>query len=304
MMMFMISMSIIPMAEPLPDVPLWIRGNGLEILLLVLGAILLTRFATWLRAMITDRIDANARESDAIVRSEAAKHRAALAQVLTWTALVIVYVITALQILDRLGVPITGLVAPAAVVGVALGFGAQRLVQDLLAGFFIIAERQYGFGDLISIAGIGIPGGVVGTVEDVTLRMTKIRTANGEVIITPNGSIAQLTNLSRDWARAVVDVPFPPSVDISHVNEILRQVGREIFADDELHAQLLDEPSVMGVQSIEVDQIHVRMVARTLPGRQFLVGLALRGRIAAALRREGIHVPIELDTSEPTEMTS
>jgi len=304
MMMSMILMSMVPMAEPLPDVRLWIRGNGLEILLLVLGAILLTRFATWLRAMITDRIDAHARESDAIVRSEAAKHRAALAQVLTWTALVIVYVITALQILDRLGVPITGLVAPAAVVGVALGFGAQRLVQDLLAGFFIIAERQYGFGDLITIAIPGIPGGVVGTVEDVTLRMTKVRTANGEVIITPNGSIVQLTNLSRDWARAVVDVPFPPSVDIGHVSEILRQVGREIFADDELHAQLLDEPSVMGVQSIEVDQIHVRMVARTLPGRQFLVGLALRGRIAAALRREGIHVPIELDTSEPTDMTS
>jgi small conductance mechanosensitive channel len=303
-MMSMILMSMVPMAEPLPDVRLWIRGNGLEILLLVLGAILLTRFATWLRAMITDRIDAHARESDAIVRSEAAKHRAALAQVLTWTALVIVYVITALQILDRLGVPITGLVAPAAVVGVALGFGAQRLVQDLLAGFFIIAERQYGFGDLITIAIPGIPGGVVGTVEDVTLRMTKVRTANGEVIITPNGSIVQLTNLSRDWARAVVDVPFPPSVDIGHVSEILRQVGREIFADDELHAQLLDEPSVMGVQSIEVDQIHVRMVARTLPGRQFLVGLALRGRIAAALRREGIHVPIELDTSEPTDMTS
>jgi len=83
MMMFMIPMSIIPMAEPLPDVPLWIRGNGLEILLLVLGAMLLTRFAAWVRAMITDRIDANARESDAIVRSEAAKHRAALAQVLT-----------------------------------------------------------------------------------------------------------------------------------------------------------------------------------------------------------------------------
>src|SRR5674476_1285435 len=96
MMMSMILMSMVPMAEPLPDVRLWIRGNGLEILLLVLGAILLTRFATWLRAMITDRIDANARESDALVRSEAAKHRAALAQVLTWTALVIVYVITCL----------------------------------------------------------------------------------------------------------------------------------------------------------------------------------------------------------------
>ena len=291
---------MIPASAPLPDVPLWVRGSGLEILLLALGAILLTRFATWFKAMITERIDANDGESDALVRSEAAKHRHALAQVLTWTVLVIVYCFTGVQIADRLGVPTSGLVAPAAVAGVALGFGAQRLVQDLLAGFFIIAERQYGFGDLISIAIPGVPGGVIGTVEDVTLRMTKVRTANGEVIITSNGSIVQLTNLSRDWARVVVDVPVPFSVDIGHVSEILRQVGREAYADEELHPQLLGAPAVMGVQSIEVDQIHVRIVARTLPGRQFLVGLALRGRIAAALRHEGIHVPVELDTAEPT----
>ena len=295
---------MIPLAAPLPDVPMWLRGNGLEILLLVLGAVLLTRFATWFKAMVTKRIDANDDESDALVRSESAKHRHALAQVLTWSALVIVYVVTAVQVVARLGVPTSGLVAPAAVVGVALGFGAQRMVQDLLAGFFIIAERQYGFGDLISIAIPGIPGGVIGTVEDVTLRMTKVRTPNGEVIITPNGQIVQLTNLSRDWARAVVDVPFPLTVDIGHASEILRQVGREVFADESLRPQLLDTPSVMGVESIEVDQIHVRVVARTLPGRQFLVGRALRGRIAAALRREGIHVPVELDTSEPTDMQS
>jgi len=286
------------MVVPLPDLPLWVRGSGLEILLIILGAILLTRFATWLKAMITDRIDANDAESDALVRSEAAKHRHALADVLTWTALVIVYSVSAVQILDRLGVPTSSLVAPAAVVGVALGFGAQRLVQDLLSGFFIIAERQYGFGDLISIAGPGIPTGVIGTVEEVTLRVTKVRTANGEVIFTPNGQITQLTNLSRDWARVVIDVPVPLTVDVSHVCEILRQVGREAYADEELHPQLLDAPAVMGVQSIEVDQIHVRIVARTLPGKQFLVGLALRGRIAAALRREGIHVPVELDTGE------
>jgi moderate conductance mechanosensitive channel len=291
-------------AAPLPDVQTWIRGSGLQIVLLVLGAVLLTRFAIWLRGLIIDRIDANDDESDALVRSEAAKHRHALAQVLTWAALVVVYCVTAVQILDRLGVPITSLVAPAAVVGVALGFGAQRLVQDLLAGFFIIAERQYGFGDLISISIPGIPGGVIGTVEDVTLRVTKVRTANGEVIFTSNGSIIQLTNLSRDWARVVVDVPFPITVDVGHASEILRQVGREAFADDVLQPQLLDAPAVMGVQSIEVNQIHVRVVARTLPGRQFLVGLALRGRIAAALRAEGIHVSSELDSSESQDMTS
>jgi small-conductance mechanosensitive channel len=289
---------MIAFAAPLPDFLLWLRGSGLEIVLLVLGAILLTRFATWFRGLITEYIDANDRESDALVRSEAAKHRHALAQVLTWSALVGVYCVTGVQIAVRLGVPTGSLAAPAAVAGVALGFGAQRLVQDLLAGFFIITERQYGFGDLITISIPGIPGGVIGTVEDVTLRVTKVRTPNGEVIITPNGQIVQLTNLSRDWARAVVDVPVPLSVDVAHVSDILREVGREAYADDELHPQLLDAPTVMGVQSIEMNQIQVRVVARTLPGRQFLVGLALRGRIAAALRQEGIHVPLGLDTAE------
>jgi small-conductance mechanosensitive channel len=281
----------------------WCGGPGLVIILIVVGAILLTRFTTWFKTTIIKRIDANDAESDALVRSEAAKHRHALAQVLSWTVLVIVYCVSAVQIAPLVGITTTSLVAPAAVVGVALGFGAQRLVQDLLAGFFIIAERQYGFGDLISIAGPWVSEGVIGTVEDVTLRTTKVRTANGEVIFTPNGQISQVTNLSRDWARVVVDVPVPLTVDIGHVSDILREVGRAAYADDELGPQLLDAPAVMGVQSIEVDQIRVRIVARTLPGRQFLVGLALRGRIAAALRREGIHVPIELDTVEATGTT-
>ena len=291
---------VFPTATRLWNVPGWLGSNGLEIVLIVVGAILLTRFTTWFKTVITERIDENDAESDALVRSESAKHRHALAQVLSWTALVIVYCAAGVQIATRLGILTSSLVAPAAVVGVALGFGAQRLVQDLLAGFFIIAERQYGFGDLISIAGPGVPVGVIGTVEDVTLRVTKVRTANGEVIFTPNGQIAQVTNLSRDWARVVVDVPVPLTVDVGHVSEILREVGRAAYADEELKPQLLDAPAVMGVQSIEVDQVRVRIVARTLPGRQFIVGLALRGRITAALRQEGIHVPIDLDAVQAT----
>ena len=289
-------------ATALSDALLWLRGSGLEIVLLVLGAVLLTRFATWLGGLITARIDANASGGDALVRSEEAKHRHALTQVLTWASLVLVYCVTAVLIVQKLGVPVTGLVAPAAVAGVALGFGAQRLVQDLLAGFFIITERQYGYGDVISISIPGIPAGVIGTVEDVTLRVTTVRTQDGEVIITPNGSIVQLTNLSRGWARAVVDVPVPVSVDVNRVSDILRRVGDEAFADEGLHPLLLDPPSVMGVQSIEVDQFQVRVVARTLPGKQFDVGRALRARIAAAFLREGIHVSTALNTAEPTDV--
>jgi small conductance mechanosensitive channel len=278
----------------------WARGNGLEIVLLVLGAILLSRLVRWVSARITDRIDVSATETDELVRSESAKHRHALTQVITWTLLVLVYIATAILVAQRLGVPLTSFVAPASVAGVALGFGAQRVVQDLLAGFFMIAERQYGFGDLVRMSVIGVPTPVLGTVEDVSLRITTVRSVNGEVVITPNGQIVQVTNLSRDWARAVIDVPIPVMVDVNRVSEILRQVGAAAFEDEELHPLLLDSPSVMGVESIEVDQFKIRMVARTLPGKQFEVGRALRVRIARTFLHEGINVQTGLDTAQPT----
>lgn len=286
--------------RPLTDVALWVRGSGLEIVLLVTGAILLTRLATWLGARITDRIDANARETDALVRSEASKHRHALAQVITWATLVVIYIVAGVAVVGRLGIPLTSLVAPAAVAAVALGFGAQRIVQDLLAGFFIITERQYGFGDLIRVSVTALGEPAVGTVEDVTLRVTTVRTVDGEVVITPNGQITQVTNLSRDWARAVVDVPVPAAVDVNRVSDLLRQIGQEAYQEPDLRKLLLDSPAVMGVQSIGVDHFQVRLVARTLPGKQFDVGRILRARIAAGLGREGIHLPAGLDTAEPT----
>jgi small-conductance mechanosensitive channel len=286
--------------RPLTDIATWARSSGLEIVLLVTGALLLTRLVTWLGGRITDRIDAHAHETDALVRSEASKHRHALAQVITWATLVLIYCVSGVAVAARLGVPLASLVAPAAVAGVALGFGAQRVVQDILAGFFIIAERQYGFGDLVrvSVPSLGEPA--TGTVEDVTLRITTLRTSDGEVVITPNGQISQVTNLSRDWARAVVDVPVPAAVDVNRVSDLLRQVGEEAHQEPELRRLLLDPPAVMGVQSIGVDHFQVRMVARTLPGKQFDVGRILRARIAAGLRREGINLPPGLDTAAPS----
>ena len=286
--------------QPLTDASLWARGSGLEIVLLVIGTILLTRLATWLGGRITERIDANARESDALVRSEASKHRQALAQVITWVTLVIIYCVAGVAIAERLGIPLTSLVAPAAVAGVALGFGAQRLVQDILAGFFIITERQYGFGDLIRLSVPSLPDPAIGTVEDVTLRVTTVRTADGEVVITPNGQITQVTNLSRDWARAVVDVPVPAAADVNRVSDLLRLIGDEAYKEPDLRRLMLDPPAVMGVQSIDMDHFQIRLVTRTLPGKQFDVGRILRARIAAGFVREGIHLPAHLDTAEPT----
>jgi small conductance mechanosensitive channel len=111
------------------------------------------------------------------------------------------------------------------------------------------------------------------------------------VITLPNGQIVKVVNLSRDWARAVVDVPVPTTVDVSRVHDILRQVGTEAFQDQRLRPLLLDPPSVMGVETIDLEQVNVRMVARTLPGKQFEVGRDLRARVVLAFRREGLSVP-------------
>src|ERR1700681_523983 len=194
---------------PLSDFDRWARTSALEIVLYVTGAILITRLATWTSRKVTARIDRRAPSGDALVRSGAAKHRHAVIEVVTWTLLVLVYFVTGVLVIQRLGVPLTSLVAPATVAGVAVGFGAQRIVQDILAGIFVITERQYGFGDLIRVSALGTTTGVTGTVEDVTLRVTRLRTINGEVVFVPNGAMQQVTNLSRDWARAVVDVPVP-----------------------------------------------------------------------------------------------
>ncbi len=285
---------------PLTDFSGWARGDLLVIVLLVLGAILLTRLAIWVRGQVIAQIDAHAIESDELVRSEAAKHRQVVAQVVTWAVLAVIYVVTAVLVVQRLGVPLAGLVAPAALLSAALGFGLQRFVQDIAAGFFITGERQYGFGDVVRIEVTGVSEPATGTVEDVTLRVTRLRSVSGEVITTPNGQIVQVTNLSRDWARAVLDVPVPSYVDVSRVTDILRRVGQDAYGDDRLSKLMLDPPTVMGVERIEVDTFSVRMVARTLPGAQFEVGRELRARVASAFRHEGINVSADLETGRAT----
>jgi small conductance mechanosensitive channel len=282
---------------PLTDASTWARSDGLEAALILVGAVLGGRLITWLGHRVEGRIDEG---SEALVRSETAKHRHAVTQVLTYVAMLVLWTVAGVLVLSRLGVPVTGLAAPAAAMGVALGFGAQRFVGDILTGFFVVAEKQYGYGDVIRISIGGGVAPVTGTVEDVTLRVTQIRTADGEVVITPNGQILQVTNLSRDWARAVIDVPVQPGADVNVVTEELGRIGADAYQDDRLHDLLLDAPSVMGVESLQRDELNIRLVARTLPGKQFEVGRLLRRRIAAGLHERGLSGAPQLDTAAPS----
>ncbi|MBX7432435.1 mechanosensitive ion channel family protein [Mycobacterium sp. Y57] len=278
------------------DTGVWILVRGVPIALLLIGGLLAARLISWIAQRITRRIDAQYQESDQLVRSESAKHRQAVASVISWVSVALLFVMVGVQITDILAIPISSLVAPAAVLGAALGFGAQKLVQDLLAGFFIITERQYGFGDLVQVNMVGAPDSAEGTVEEVTLRVTKLRTSEGEVWTVPNGNIVRSLNMSKDWARAVVDIPVPATADLTEVNEVLHAVGERAMDDDELRALLLDTPQLMGVESIELDTVNLRMVARTLPGKQFEVGRRLRILVIAALATAGIATKGETPT--------
>lgn len=271
----------------------WIITRGLRIVMLILAAILVARFVNWAAQKVTRRIDADFQESDALVRSETAKHRQAVASVISWVTIALVFVVVLVEITSIMEIPVGSLVAPAAVLGAALGFGAQRIVQDLLSGFFIITEKQYGFGDLVQLTITGANTDAVGTVEDVTLRVTKLRTSDGEVYTVPNGQITKSLNLSKDWARAVVDIPVPTSADLNQVNEVLHGVCEKAMEDEGLSELMLDAPQLMGVESIELDTVNLRMVARTLPGKQFEVGRRLRLLVVGALGRAGIVTPTE-----------
>jgi len=286
-----------PMAEVWHDfwhgeVGEWILSRGLSIVLLLIGAVLAARFISWTAQRISRRIDANFQESDALVRSESAKHRQAVASVISYLAIALLAVMVAVQVTDILAIPVSSLVAPAAVLGAALGFGAQRVVQDLLSGFFIITEKQYGFGDLVQLT-LGSSNDAMGTVEDVTLRVTKLRTAEGEMYTIPNGQIMKSLNLSKDWARAVIDIPVPATADLTKVNAVLGEVCEAAPDDPGLKDLLLDKPRVKGIESIELDIVNLQMVARTLPGKQFEVGRRLRLMVVAALMNAGIATPVD-----------
>jgi small conductance mechanosensitive channel len=265
----------------------WFMTSGLHIVMLLIGSVLAVRFITWASQRITRRIDARFTEGDALVRSEATKHRQAMASVIAWVSIGVIYVVVVLEILNVLNLPMNTLDGPAAVLGAGLGFGARGVIEDMLAGFLIIAEKQYGLGDLVRLE-LSSTAVAEGTVEDVTLRVTRVRASDGEAYTIPNGKVVKTTNLSKDWARAVVDVPVPTTADLSVVNDVLHEVCETAHHDDQLGKLLLDAPSVMGVESIEVDAVNLRMVARTLPGRQFEAGRKLRASVVRALARAGI----------------
>src|SRR4051812_42371992 len=202
-----------------------------------------------------------------------------------------VFGIAVVLILGELGINLAPIVASAGIVGIAIGFGAQNLVRDFLTGIFMILEDQYGVGDVIDVGPPTATNPVSGTVEAVSLRITRLRDVNGVVWHVRNGEILRVGNMSLGWARAVVDVPIAPDTPVDTARRALLEAAMQVRQDERFADDILEDPEVWGVETFTKDSINVRVVARTAPMRQWAVAREMRERIRDAFNRGELTEP-------------
>ena len=253
----------------------------LQILLVLLVAVVIRMLALRLiRKVTTHAAEAGNGKSDTahVLVGERRRQRAtALGSVLGNAASVVIYGIAAVTIAGDLGLNLAPVLASAGVLGLAIGFGSQSLVRDFLSGIFMLLEDQYGVGDVIDA------GDATGTVEAVSLRVTRLRDINGVVWHIRNGTINRIGNESQGWARAVIDFPVAYDQDLPAVRQTMKETAERMWAEPRWRDVIMEEPEVWGVESVTSDAIVMRLVARTLPLRQWEVARELRERLKSAL---------------------
>jgi small-conductance mechanosensitive channel len=209
-----------------------------------------------------------------------------------------IWAIAAITILGELGINLGPLIAGAGIAGVALGFGAQSLVKDFLAGMFILVEDQYGVGDVLD-AGDLAGTHVIGTVEAVSLRTTKVRDVDGTVWHIPNGQVVRVGNRSQQWGQAVVQAIVGPTADLEQAQEIVKETADAMRSDEEWRRKILKDPEVWGVDAVSPEAVTILVAVRTLPDARYPVMRELRRRIKAALDEAGVPPPVVPGVSAP-----
>lgn len=280
----------------------WVVARIVPMLLILVGALVVSRLLRRAIGRLIDRMAAVPKDSrlDALrskgpgrfllnehgasLRSEA--RAKTIGQVLTSISTFFVWGIAVFMMLGELGINIGPLIAGAGIVGVALGFGAQAVVRDFLAGIFMIVEDQYGVGDSIDV------GGVAGTVEKVGLRTTTLREVTGTLWHVPNGEIKRIGNRSQLWSRALLDIEVAYDTDLRLAEGVIQRVANEMWRDPEWGGdELIEEPEVWGVQNLGASGIAIRLVIKTAPATQWQVERELRLRIKEAFDQAGIEIP-------------
>ena len=277
----------------------WLSDSGVTILSIIVAAFVLTKVVSLIAKRQAKKFSEQQRMASDPRTSTVGAHQQALIGALRWAVNFSIIFVAIIWVLIELNLPSSALVPLASVVGAGLGFGAQQIVGDVLSGMFILSERQFGVGDLVRVGPLMGVGWVEGHVEEMTLRVTKLRTFDGDLVTIANGELRQSVNASRDWSRVLIKVPLGREVDLDEVAARLDAVGAAMAIEPEWAPVVLEAPKVSGLDDLGADIVQMRVVGRTLPAQQWKVARELRRRIALALR--AMDVPMQ-PSEEPSAL--
>lgn len=264
----------------------WVITTGLRILGIVIGAYITIRLA----ALVTRRVEGAFDDDDPSTMNEREKRAATLGKVLRNILRIVIWSIALLMVLNELEIDVGPLLAGVGIVGLAVGFGAQSLVKDIVAGMFILVENQYDVGDVIKVAGAS------GKVERVTLRSTRLRDLEGKIHIIPNGSMDVVTNMTKRYSRFVLDIGVAYKEDVDEIMALLKEIGDELQADPEYGKKILEPLQVLGVQDFADSAVVIRSLFTTKPMEQWGIGREFRRRIKNTFDAKGIEIPFPHQT--------
>ncbi len=199
--------------------------------------------------------------------------------------LTLAYVVAIVMGLDQIGLDITPILAGAGIVGLAVGFGAQNLVRDVINGFFMILENQVRVGDVAIVNGTG------GLVEGISFRTITLRDLSGTVHIFPNGTVTTLANMTKDWSANVLEIGVAYKEDTDQVITVMREVGKDLQQDSEFGKKMLEPIEILGVDAFGESEVVIKARLKTLPSEQWAVGREYRRRLKYAFDREHIEIP-------------
>jgi len=268
------------------EVLVWLKAHAANIVIILVVAWLLGVLSKILIGRIAKVLEKTHR-GDEIAILEQEKRIKTIWSLLAVTVRVVIYAVAVLMILAELGINITALLAGAGIMGIALGFGAQSMVKDMLAGLFILIEDQYRMGDVVEVNG----GAFGGTVEKMSIRTTWLRAFNGNLHIIPNGSIEAVTNYTHKWTRVLLDFGISYGDDIDSAAEAIKETALKMAAEPEWENVFLSQPEVLGVEKLDDSAVLLRLIAQAVPGDQWRLARELRRRVKYALEESGANIP-------------
>ncbi|MDX9772077.1 MAG: mechanosensitive ion channel family protein [Bacteroidales bacterium] len=260
----------------------WLLSHGIRILLIVIISFLLDRI---LQRIIARAIRISVKSDENTTPEAEKKREDTLIRIFSGALNMVIFVIALMMILGEVGIEVGPLIAGAGIVGLAVGFGGQYLIRDIITGLFLMLENQYRIGDVVDIEGLS------GAVQDISLRKTTLRNLDGTVHHIPHGSITKVSNLSKDFARVNIDLGVSYNTNLEHLIEVINKVGMELADDPAFKDSIISPPQFLRVNEFADSAIVVKILGDTKPLKQWEVAGELRKRLKIAFDREGIEIP-------------